>query len=85
MFNLINYVTPSRTINGFPEQSIYKNIPIEHLELVRVLMKVMGVPYRFRFRGPRATNPLDFRSRNQKQSYITKQFATNFAVYRYGR
>ncbi len=67
------------------EQSLFKGIPIQYLEEVRIRMKAAGINYRFRFRGPRATNPLDGRCRHQKQSYIPKQFAQTFAVYCYGR
>lgn len=77
MFNLRNFVSPVK------ERSLYKNIPIQYLEEVRLRMKAAGLKYRFRFRGPRVTNPLDFRNRYQKQSYVTKELAERFSIYVY--
>jgi hypothetical protein len=76
-FNL--YVSPKA------EQSFFKGIPVQYLEEVRIRMKAARINYRFRFRGPRATNPLDLRNKYQKQSYVTKELAKTFAVYIYGR
>ena len=70
MFNLKQYAAPPG------ERNRYKGIPIEHLELVRVLMKMMGIKYRFRFRGPRPSR--------RYQSYIPKSMAKTFSVYYYG-
>lgn len=71
MINLYNYASP------LSERSLYKGIPISEIEQVRILMKARGIPYRFRFRGPRPSR--------KYQSYIPKTMATTFAVYRYGR
>ena len=71
MFNLNQYLSP------LEDRSLYKGIPIQYLEEVRILMKDAGINYRFRFRGPRPSR--------KYQSYIPKTMATTFAVYSYGR
>lgn len=79
MLDMNPYLSP------LEDRSLFKGIPIQYLEEVRFRMKSAGINYRFRFRGPRATNPLDLRPRNQKQSYVRKEMAQTFAVYAYGR
>ena len=71
MFDIDDYASPPW------QTSLYKGIPMEKLEMVRALMKMRGINYRFRFRGPRPSK--------KYQSYIPKTMATTFAVYRNGR
>lgn len=71
MINLNQYLSP------LEDRSLYKGIPIQYLEEVRILMKSARINYRFRFRGPRPSR--------KYQSYIPKTMATTFAVYSYGR
>jgi hypothetical protein len=67
MFDLQKYKSPPW------ETSLYKGIPIEDIEVVRAMMKLRGINYRFRFRGPRGSK--------RYQSYIPKTMAKTFAVY----
>jgi hypothetical protein len=67
MINIKDYASPPW------ETSLYKGIPIEDIEVVRAMMKLEGINYRFRFRGPRGSR--------KYQSYIPKTMATTFAVY----
>lgn len=71
VFKLSDYTSP------VTDRSLFKGIPIEHLETVRKIMHETGLgkTYRFRFRGPR---PRGY------QAYIPKRLATHFAVYFYG-
>jgi hypothetical protein len=71
MFDLQKYKSPPW------QTSLYKGIPIEDIEVVRAMMKLQGINYRFRFRGPRGTK--------RYQSYIPKTMAKTFAVYANGR
>jgi hypothetical protein len=67
MINIKDYASPPW------ETSLFKGIPIEDIEVVRAMMKLEGINYRFRFRGPRPSR--------KYQSYIPKTMAKTFAVY----
>lgn len=80
MFNIHDYATVSRRYNGYPENSLYKNIPIQYLDDVRAFFKLRGMEIRIRYRGPR-NNPADKRYKNQRMQDCVKQFANRFSVY----
>lgn len=70
---------PFETLNPM-ERSVFKNIPIGHLEVVRKLLKSKGYRPVMRFRGCR-TQAGDLRSRTARMQDCQKQFADRFAVY----
>ena len=80
MFNIHDYATVSRRYNGYPEFSLYKNIPIQHLDDVRAFFKLRGMEIRIRYRGSR-TNPNDKRTARRRQCDCVREFADRFSVY----
>ena len=73
MINITDYLSPSY------EASMFKGIPIDLLDEVKVFLKQKGIKYRIKYRGPRAG--LDSRFKEQQQASCLRKFATSFAVY----
>ena len=81
MFNIHSYATISgRKVRGYPENSLYKNIPVEHRDYVLAYFKMRGMSIALRYRGSR-TNPNDKRPASCRQSDCVRQFADRFSVY----
>ena len=78
----INYFSIYRTPSA---QAVYSNIPMRYYGLFRQFLKMFGLSYKLRYRGPRNTPADAFpnRNRNCRQSTCLKQNAVSFSAYYY--
>lgn len=84
MFLLKDYISRGTTNRGahMPRQSYFHGIPMDKLEVTKILLANLfpGQKFRIRYRGKRA-GYRDGRSRTQHQQDCLKQYAETFAVY----
>jgi hypothetical protein len=84
MFLLKDYMSRGTVDRGavMPRQSYFHGIPIEHLEVAKIVLANVfpNQKFRIRYRGKRAGYS-DGRTRTQHQQDCLKQYATSFAVY----
>ena len=67
MIDMTNYRSPDS------EESFFKNIPIEHLDVVQAHFRTFVKGLRYVFRGPRS---------GSQASYCLKRNAQTFAIYK---
>jgi hypothetical protein len=71
----LQYRVPNRT-------AVYTNVPISELALFRKVMKMFGITYKMRYRGPRFNVPsASRRFPISKQSTCLLEDATHFSAY----
>jgi hypothetical protein len=84
MFLLKDYISRGTTNRGlnFPRASMYHGIPMDKLEVTKVVLANLYPEgkFRIRYRGKRA-GYRDGRTRTQHQQDCLKQYAESFAVY----
>ena len=84
MFKLIDYASRGTPVNNrrYPRCSVYHGLPIDKLEVTKILLANMfpESKFRIRYRGKRAEHR-DGRTRTQKSQDCLKKYATSFAVY----
>jgi hypothetical protein len=86
MFLLKNYISRG-TVARFkgsqqPRTSYFHGIPIEHLEVAKIVLANVfpNKKFRIRYRGKRVGYP-DGRTRTQQYQDCLKAYATSFSVY----
>jgi len=83
MFLLREFGSKGMVNRGYqwPRASLYHGIPIENLEVAKVVLAnlYVGSKFRIRYRGSRIAN--DGRTPTQRQQDCTKATASSFSIY----
>lgn len=82
-FNINDYASAGKPVAGRVggRTSLWDNIPIEFLQVTKVVLAHLypGQGFRYRWRGSRKN---DYgRTRTQRRQDCTREFATHFSVY----